>query len=335
MIHSACIKNTLTKCKTLIGHQKLLEVSMFTPADTISISTSRLKENIPDIAAITGNTLWGFSLLLSKTALNYAPTSILLSMRFIIAFLLMNLILLFKIERISLKGKNILPVLLLALNDVAYFYCESYGIALTNSMFTGVVLSLIPILAMGLSALFLKEFPTLRQILFSFLPVAGVVIIILAGSSSGAIQPVGILFVLSACFLSATQRVINRKAAVNFSAFERTYFTICSSCLFFTTNAVHQLGGNAMKLLHYATIPGFIIPVLILSIFCSVTCNILVNYAAGKMSVGRLAAFSNLQTMWSMFAGVLFLREPFGLSSFIGSVLIIYGIWHVTKRNIP
>ena len=113
---------------------------MFTPADTISIPTSRLKENIPDIAAITGNTLWGFSLLLSKTALNYAPTSILLSMRFIIAFLLMNLILLFKIERISLKGKNILPVLLLALNDVAYFYCESYGIALTNSMFTGVVL---------------------------------------------------------------------------------------------------------------------------------------------------------------------------------------------------
>ena len=161
---------------------------MFTPADTISIPTSRLKENIPDIAAITGNTLWGFSLLLSKTALNYAPTSILLSMRFIIAFLLMNLILLFKIERISLKGKNILPVLLLALNDAAYFYCESYGIALTNSMFTGVVLSLIPILAMGLSALFLKEFPTLRQILFSFLPVAGVVIIILAGSSSGAIQ---------------------------------------------------------------------------------------------------------------------------------------------------
>lgn len=51
------------------------------------------------------------------------------------------------------------------------------------------------------------------------------------------------------------------------------------------------------------------------------------------MSVGRLAAFSNLQTMWSMFAGVLFLREPFGLSSFIGSVLIIYGIWHVTKET--
>ena len=193
------------------------------------------------------------------------------------------------------------------------------------------LLSLIPILAMGLSAHFLKEFPTLHQILFSFLPVAGVVIIILADSSSGAIQPVGILFVLSACFLSAPQRVINRKAAVNFSAFERTYFTICSSCLFFTTNAVYQLGGNAMKLLHYATIPDFIIPVLILSIFCSVTCNILVNYAAGKMSVGRLAAFSNLQTMWSMLAGVLFLREPFGLSSFIGSVLIIYGIWHVTK----
>lgn len=308
---------------------------MFTPTDTISIPTSRLKENIPDLAAVTGNTLWGFSFLLSKTALNYAPASVLLSIRFIIAFFLMNLMLLFKIERISLKGKNLLPLLLLALNEVVYFYCESYGIAYTNSMFTGVVLSLVPILAMGLSALFLKELPTLRQTLFSFFPVAGVIIITLAGSASGVIQSTGVLFVLSACILSAVYRVINRKASVNFSAFERTYFTICSSCIFFTANAVHQLGGNAMKLLHYAAIPGFIIPVLILSIFCSVTCNILVNYAAGKMSVGRLAAFSNLQTMWSMFAGVLFLREPFGLSSFIGSVLIIYGIWHVTKRNIP
>ena len=188
---------------------------MFTPADTIFIPTSRLKENIPDIAAITGNTLWGFSLLLSKTALNYAPTSILLSMRFIIAFLLMNLILLFKIERISLKGKNILPVLLLALNDVAYFYCESYGIALTNSMFTGVVLSLIPILAMGLSALFLKEFPLCTRS-FQLSP----------GSRCGhhhigrqlfRRNPAGGHPFCSFCLLlSATQRVINRKAAVIF-----------------------------------------------------------------------------------------------------------------------
>lgn len=302
---------------------------MFTPADAISIPTYRLKENVPDLAAITGNTLWGFSFLLSKTALNYAPASVLLSVRFIIAFFLMNAMLLFKIERISLKGKNFLPIFLLALNEVAYFYCESHGIACTNSMFTGVVLSLVPILAMGFSALFLKEFPTLRQILFSFLPVAGVIIITLAGSASGTIRPTGILFVLSACILSAVYRVINRKAAVEFSAFERTYFTLGSSCLFFTADAIHGLGGNAMELTRYMCIPGFIIPVLVLSIFCSVTCNILVNYAAGKMSVGKLAAFSNLQTMWSMFAGVLFLKEPFGISSFIGSVLILYGIWQV------
>lgn len=298
-----------------------------------SRSFSHFRENIPALAAITGNTLWGFSFLLSKTALRYAPTSVLLSIRFIIAFFLMNLMILFKIEHLTLKGKKVFPLLLLALNEVVYFYCESYGIAYTNSMFTGVVLSLVPILAMGLSAAFLKEFPASRQVFFSFFPVAGVIIITLTGSASGTIRPVGILFVLSACILSAIYRVLNRKASCEFSAIERAYFTIFSSCLFFTADALHGLEGNVEKLLHYVTIPGFIIPVLILSFFCSVTCNILVNYAAGKMSVGKLAAFSNLQTMWSMFAGVLFLKEPFGWSSFIGSLLILYGIWQVTKSK--
>lgn len=306
---------------------------MISGTGIFSKNVSHSKENLPALAAITGNTLWGFSFLLSKAALHYAPTYVLLSIRFLIAFFLMNLMLVFRMERISLKDKKKLPLILLSLNEVIYFYCESYGIAYTNSTFTGVVLSLVPILAMMLSAIFLKELPTVRQTVFSFFPVAGVIIITLSGSSSGVIQPVGILFVFATCILSAIYRVINRRASVEFSAFERTYFTLLSSSFFFTADALRAFHGNEAELASYLTIPEFILPVLVLSLFCSVVCNILVNYAAGNMSVGRLVAFSNLQTMWSMFAGVLFLREPFGWSSLIGSVLILYGIWQVTSAG--
>lgn len=149
-----------------------------------SKNKSHSKANLPTLAAITGNTLWGFSFLLSKAALRYAPTYVLLSIRFLIAFFLMNLMLVLRMEHISLKGKKKLPLILLALNEVVYFYCESYGIAYTNSTFTGVVLSLVPILAMAFSAIFLKEIPTFRQTFFSFFPVIGVIIITLSGSAS-------------------------------------------------------------------------------------------------------------------------------------------------------
>ena len=61
--------------------------------------------------------------------------------------------------------------------------------------------------------------------------------------------------------------------------------------------------------------------------------NVFVNYAAGKLSVATLATFGTLTTVWSMFAGVVFLGEPITVMSFVGSVIILIGIWQVTKAK--
>ena len=60
---------------------------MFTPADTISIPTSRLKENIPDIAAIYRQHALGLQSSAVQDCFKLCPHSVLLSIRFIIAFL--------------------------------------------------------------------------------------------------------------------------------------------------------------------------------------------------------------------------------------------------------
>ena len=61
--------------------------------------------------------------------------------------------------------------------------------------------------------------------------------------------------------------------------------------------------------------------------------NVFVNYAAGKISVAKMATFGTLTTVWSMFAGVIFLGEPITIVSFFASVLILVGIWAVTKEK--
>ena len=84
-----------------------LEAAMISGTGIFSKNLSHSKDKLPTLAAITGNTLWGFSFLLSKTALRYAPTY---------AFPLMNLMLISRIEHISLRGKKKLPLILLSLN---------------------------------------------------------------------------------------------------------------------------------------------------------------------------------------------------------------------------
>lgn len=87
-----------------------------------------------------------------------------------------------------------------------YFYFESYGILYTNATFAGVVLAVAPVVAILLSVLFLKEYPTRRQAVFCLLPVAGVMLMTVSGSSMGIIRPLGVVFLMGACLTSGAYK---------------------------------------------------------------------------------------------------------------------------------
>ena len=50
-----------------------------------------------------------------------------------------------------------------------------------------------------------------------------------------------------------------------------------------------------------------------------------------ELPVGKVTAFCNLTTVISVFAGVVFLGEPFTVLSLIASVVIVVGVWGVQK----
>ena len=79
--------------------------------------------------------------------------------------------------------------------------------------------------------------------------------------------------------------------------------------------------------------PVFVIVILLLSVFCSIAANMLVNYGAGRISVTKMSAIGNINTVVSAFAGVVFLREPFTWVMLLGSVLVLVGVRQVTKRG--
>lgn len=272
---------------------------------------------MPILAVCAGQTIWGFSYIFTKIAMASASPDVLLSIRFIIAFALMNIMCLTGKYKISLKGKKLRSLLILGVMEPLYFYFESYGILYTNATFSGVILAVVPVVSILLAILFLKEYPTKRQALFCLLPIVGVIIITISGSALGVVSPIGVFLLLCTCLTSAAYKIVNRKSAEEFSAYERTYIVLLVSSVVFTVSALKSVNGNIHEYIKPVFNPEFIIPVAILSIFCSVMANVFVNYAAGKLSVATLATFGTLTTVWSMFAGVVFLGEPITVMSFI------------------
>ena len=281
---------------------------------------------LPVLAVCAGYIIWGFSFLFIQTALNYAEPNVMLAVRFVIAFLLINIPLLTKKQTISLKGKPVKTLILFSLLEPVYFFIESYAVLYTNTTYTGVGLAVSPIFSIALAAVLLKEFPSHRQLLFCTLPITGVIIMTVSGSSLGIVSPVGMLFLAGLCLASATKKTLNRVSSMDFTTYERTYFIMLSNAVTFPVAALISTKGQLSSFVEPLTHPQFILSILVLCIFCSVAANMLVNYAAGKMSVARFSSFGTITTVCSAFAGVIFLGEPCTPPIFIGAALIIIGI---------
>ena len=124
------------------------------------------------LATIVGHVFWGFSFMASRTALDRVPVFQLLSHRFLLAFLAMNLVLLTGRFRLELKGKRVGMLLLLGLMEpVVYFIGEQYGILHSSTVFSGVMIATIPIAATLAAGPILKEKPTAGQLIFSVISV--------------------------------------------------------------------------------------------------------------------------------------------------------------------
>lgn len=284
------------------------------------------------LCAALGNILWGFSFLFIKIGLAAAPDpNVMLAHRFILSTLFLGIPLLLGKKKISFKGKNWKPVVLLLLLQSCYFLFETYGILYTNATIAGLVLAVVPVVTIVTGMLFLREYPTRRQALFCILPVAGVIIMTVSGKELGVVTPLGILFLLLTMLASALFKTVNRKAAQEFSSYERTFLVLANSAVVFSLVGMGSVEWNAAAFAAPLLQGKYLFSVLSLSLLCSIVANLLVNYATGHMSVFKVSSFGALSTLCSMVAGVVFLREPVNISLLLGAVLILVGIRQVTK----
>lgn len=299
------------------------------------MENNRLKKpdkKIVYLAAVIGHTFWGFSFMASRVALDKANMFVLLSHRFVMAFAILTVLVMLGTVKTNLRRKRILPVLILGMAEpVIYFLGEQYGILHSNTIFSGVMIAMIPVACTLAAAPVLKEIPSAAQIFFSVVSVGGVIGIGMMSSGAGALEPGGILGLLVAVLSAMVYTLLGRRISGEYTPFERTYVMMGLAAGVFTLMAAVYCKGSAGRYFAPLTDRGYLLAAMFLGICCSVGSFFMTAYAITYLSVAKATVFANLTTAVSVFAGAVFLKEPFSALGLVFCVMILVGIYGVQR----
>ena len=281
--------------------------------------------------AVMAYVIFGFAYIFSKDALVYTTPFVLIAVRFIFAFLILNVLVLFKVIKLNLKGKRLVPVLMLGLvQPVGYFIFETLGLSMLPSSMVGIMLAICPVLTILAGGYFLGEKVKSLQVVFAVLSMVGVGITTIGGGGDGY-SVLGIILVFLAALSGVAFNILSRKTSGDFSAWERTYVMFAMGTATFTVLALVTSFGQFNELIIYPmTQFSFWIDIVYLGGISSCLAFYMLNSAMTYLPVAKVSNFTNLTSVISILAGVLFLKEVFGTFQIIGSVLVVISVCFVS-----
>ena len=286
------------------------------------------------MASLCAQIIFGFSFMFTKIALGSVSPITVIADRYIVAFLGMSLVMIFTKTKIKFT-KDIWKLIVMSLfQPVLYFLFETYGIKLTTSAFSSIMIALIPVVCMISGIFLLKEIPRPMQYVFTALSVSGVAMVALAGKADGTVTPLGVLLLFGAVLSAATYNITSRKISREFSPLERTYAqTILGLTIFLTIALIENRNAPQNLVIHFAN-PEYCWSIFYLGIVSSVLAFVLLNYANTHLPVAKTTVFSNITTVVSVIAGAIFLNETFTWQTALATVMIITGVWGVQALKV-
>jgi drug/metabolite transporter (DMT)-like permease len=290
------------------------------------------------LAGVIYATIFGFTFMFSKVALDYVRPIGLIAYRFLIAIIVLEILRWFKVIHIRFEKKHFKHLFLVALfQPILYFIFETFGIRLTTSGEAGMMIALIPIFVTILSSVILKEAPKKIQIFFILLSVSGVLFIQIMKSSSGLdVNLWGLLLLLGAVISAALFNIASRNASKTLKPYELTYFMMLGGALVFNTLYIIQLSIESRLGDYFTNLSHLelVVPILYLGVIASIGGFFLVNFALSKVPAHVSSIYANLSTIVAIIAGAWLLNEKLYYYHFIGAFMIIIGVYGTVRFNI-
>ena len=266
---------------------------------------------------------WGISYVSIKITVTEVPPVTTAAIRFIIASVLLWILLKRVEPGAKLAKADILPMVVAGcLGITLYFYFENIGIKLTTAANASLIVTIIPILAIGLDILFFGAKVSVIKLLAIAIAIIGAYLSVTANGQLdlNSANFVGNLFVVGAMLSWTFYTLVNKSLQSKYSGMCMTTYQTVIGTIFLIPLSLTECGEWQMLSL---TAWGHI---LFLAICCSVLGYLFYMYVLKQLDVAITTLYLNLVPAVGVISGYFILGESVLPIQIAGGALTLVAI---------
>lgn len=276
--------------------------------------------------------VWGSCFVLTKNLLGAGLTAIqIIPLRMGLAYIAL-LIMRPRFMKLPLKDE-LMFVLIGITGGSFYFFLQNTALTYTYAANVSILVALSPILTVILAQLFSRSGEKLGKWVYigAVVAIAGVVLVVLNGTLSFHLSPLGDLLALAAALMWAVYSILIKKYTEQYDNFVVTRRVFLWA--FITAVPLMLLTDGMPSMAALFSAPKVWLSWIFLAVFGNAICFAIWNIAFKSLGVVITNNYLYASPFVTVFVGWLLLKEPISLMSVIGAVLITVGVIFAYKED--
>lgn len=267
--------------------------------------------------------VWGSSFIFSKILLEVFTPLQIMTMRFIIAYIVLWCLYPKKEKTTPKDELGIMTLSVFA--STIYFICENNALLYTLASNVSIIVAAAPIITALLACLFSKSNTVTRNTWIGFaIAFAGVALVVFNGTVVLKFNPLGDMLSLGAAISWAIYSVMVSHYVDRFSSFflmrKLTFYGLI------TTLPILLISGEGHIPFQLLSDPARLFSLIFLGVMGSGVCYVTWNMATQKLGIIAVSNYIYVNPFITMVTAGIFLGEPITVMGLGGMVLIIAGI---------
>ena len=295
------------------------------------IGATRNQKITGHLFALFTTLVWGSCFVLTKVMLNaFTPIQI-IPLRMGLAYLALWAL---RPKTLKLPWKDELMFILIGITGGSvYFFLQNTAAAHTSAANVSILVSMSPIITVILAQLFSRRGEKLGKWVYmgAVVAIAGVIMVVLNGTLTFHLSPLGDLLALAAALMWAIYSILIKKYTERYDNFLVTRRVFLWA--FLTAVPLMLITDGMPGLTPLFTQPSILLSWLFLGVFGNAVCFALWNIAFKNLGVVITNNYLYATPFVTVVVGWLLLGEKISLMSILGAVLITLGVIFANKQT--